>query len=123
MVAYPVSMSETVDDVWPHRDALREIRAGRSLERVARMIDVNRVTWHKWETGQQRPSHDNLRAIVEAFDVPPDLVGYEPPKGWELVPSAWLAARFDELFARLDVLGASCDAAIERMPSVPRAQG
>lgn len=84
-------------DLWPHRDALRELRGGRSVESVAREIGVNRVTWHKWETGAQRPGLENLRAIVEAFDCPPDLIGYMPPKGWELVPAQWIRDEFAEL--------------------------
>lgn len=57
-----------------------------------------------WETGAQRPGLDNLRAIVEAFDCPPELVGYEPPKGWELVPSDWIVERFDQIQADLTLL-------------------
>ena len=53
----------------------------------------------------QVPSHDNLRAIVEAFDCPASFVGYEPPRGWELVPSDWIrdiAADLDGRLARIE---------------------
>jgi len=57
-------------DVWPYAAALRDLRAqaGRlSVERAAARIGISRATWHAWESGKQRPTHDSLRAIVEAF--------------------------------------------------------
>jgi transcriptional regulator with XRE-family HTH domain len=97
-------MDDTAPNLWPYRDVLVRIRAGRSLERVAREVDVNRVTWHKWETGVQWPSNDSLRAIVEKFGVPPDLVGYAAPEGWELVPVEWIREQFDAQSTKLDAI-------------------
>lgn len=67
------------------------------MDKASRRIDVTRQTWSAWEKGIQIPSHDSLKAIVEAFECPPELVGYEPPRGWTLVPEAWIQREFAEL--------------------------
>jgi transcriptional regulator with XRE-family HTH domain len=102
-------MTSTDEHLWPHHAALAEIRGSRSVESVARQLGVNRVTWFKWEAGTQVPKHDNLRDIVEVFGVPPETVGYNPPKGWELVPAQWIRdidaridAKLDQILAALD---------------------
>lgn len=88
-----------VSDTWPHANALKTLRArtgGLSVERAAARIDVSRATWHAWESGKQRPTHDSLKAIVEAFECPPEMVGYEPPRGWTLVPEQWIRDQHEE---------------------------
>lgn len=89
-------MAQVEHQAWPYAAALRELRGPRSVDKAARMIDVTRQTWAAWEAGRQVPTHDRLRDIVEAFDCPPELVGYEPPRGWDLVPSAWIQQRHEE---------------------------
>lgn len=109
-MAYHGDMS-TVEDIWPHADALKELRtrAGNlSVEKAARRVDASRATWHAWEAGKQRPGQDKLKAIVEAFECPPELVGYTAPEGWELVPVAWISARFDAIEAAIAAIGVQC---------------
>jgi len=106
MTAYAFDMSI---DLWPHRNALRALRGSRSVESVAREVGVNRVTWHKWETGAQKPGLENLKVIVETFGCPPELVGYEAPQGWELVPREWLVKEFECLRAQLNQVSECCD--------------
>ncbi len=110
--------ADLVQDTWQHADALRELRrsaGGLSVERAAARIDVSRSTWNAWETGKQRPTHDSLRLIVEAFGCPPELVWYEPPRGWDLVPSAWFQECVDAQEQRAATRHAEVLAAIERM--------
>lgn len=94
-------MAQVEQQAWPHAGALREIRGPRSVDKASRMVDVTRQTWAAWEAGRQVPSHDSLRAIVEAFGCPPEFVGYEPPRGWELVPAEWIRQQHDETMALL----------------------
>ena len=99
---------DLVQDTWQHADALKRLRkssGGLSVERAAARIDLSRSTWNAWEIGKQRPSYDSLRLIVEAFGCPPELVGYEPPKGWDLVPAEWIrdiAAQLDDRLAAIE---------------------
>lgn len=83
-------MAITDPQAWPYAKNLENIRGHLSVSKAARMVDVDRQTWTAWESGKQRPKHETLKAIVEAFNCPPDLVGYEAPQGWELVPAAWI---------------------------------
>lgn len=88
-------------DVWPYAANLKAIRGTLSVEKAAGRIDRTRGTWHSWEKGAQRPDEASLKRIVEVFGCPPELIGYEPPKGWELVPTEWIRDRFDQQDARL----------------------
>jgi transcriptional regulator with XRE-family HTH domain len=104
---------DLVTDKWPHADALKVIRrqeGGLSVEKAAARIDVSRSTWNAWEIGKQRPTLDSLKAIVEAFGCPPELVGYEAPRGWTLVPEAWVMQEFGDIAERLAAIeSALCD--------------
>jgi transcriptional regulator with XRE-family HTH domain len=101
--ARPEPYRPAMPDVpWPYGKNLLAIRGKISMERAANMVGATRGTWNAWEKGHQRPGDDKLKAIVEAFDCPPELIGYEPPKGWALVPTAWIVQRFDALDEKLD---------------------
>ena len=92
---------------WPHRNVLKMIRthAGNlSAERAAARIGKSRSTWVAWESGRQIPEYESLKAIVEQFGIPPELIGYEPPKGWELVPAQWIRDEVTKLDRILDIL-------------------
>lgn len=106
-------MSEDlITDTWQYAANLATLRkrAGNiSVERAAGMIGATRSSWHAWESGTRRPSQDSLKAIVETFDCPPDFIGYEPPRGWELVPSAWLVQQFEQLNEELRSLKIQVD--------------
>lgn len=95
-------MAQVEQQPWPHAKALREIRGPRSVDKAARMVDVTRQTWAAWEAGRQVPSHDRLRAIVEAFECPPELVGYEAPRGWDLVPGEWIRQQHEQQMAAVE---------------------
>lgn len=55
---------------------IRNIRAERgvSQEALAELLDVSRQTVSKWETGQVRPSADNLTRLSQALGVPVDAL-------------------------------------------------
>ncbi len=97
---------ETTENTWPHGKALRNIRGALSMEKAARTLDppMSRAAWESWETGKRRPSDESLKAIVEAFQCPPESIGYIPPEGWELVPREWLTVEFREIHEKLDKL-------------------
>ena len=97
-------MPNVEQQAWPHAAALRELRGHLSVESAARKIDVTRQSWASWEAGRQVPSYDNLRAIVEAFNCPPELVGYEPPRGYELVPAQWIREQNAEILRSLQLI-------------------
>lgn len=86
-----------VTDTWTYGERLAAMRKASKLsqEGAARAIGVGTLSYGKWERGQQNPSDENLKAIAETFKVDPRDLGYVPPQGWELVPSAWIRDRFD----------------------------
>jgi hypothetical protein len=43
-----------------------------------------------WERGKAVPGPDRLRAIVEQLGTPPEIVGYEAPRGYEFLPADWI---------------------------------
>jgi transcriptional regulator with XRE-family HTH domain len=88
---------------WKYGHALRDIRGDLSMEAAARKIGVGRQAWDAWERRGVRPRHENLKAIVEAFDVPPGLIGYEPPAGWVWVPEEQIAAVSKKLDRILEI--------------------
>lgn len=92
------------DKAWEYGDNLRALRGSLSAEKASRKVGVLRQTWAAWEAGESIPREENLRAIVEAFDCPPEMVGYEPPKGWELVPAEWIRAEAKRLEDKLDLI-------------------
>lgn len=64
---------------------LRNIREERgvSQEALAERLKVSRQTVSKWETGQVRPSADNLARLSQALGVPVDALvkdGWVPPE-------------------------------------------
>lgn len=64
---------------------IRNIRAERgvSQEALAELLDVSRQTVSKWETGQVRPSADNLTRLSQALGVPVDALvkdDWTPPE-------------------------------------------
>lgn len=64
---------------------LRNIREERgvSQEALAERLKVSRQTVSKWETGQVRPSADNLARLSQALGVPVDALvkdGWTPPE-------------------------------------------
>lgn len=89
---------------WPHADDLRKIRGTLSVEKAAREVGVGRQAWVAWEKGDSTPRYDNLKSIVEAFNCPPEMVGFQAPNGWDLVPADWVQAQFAEIQAKLDKL-------------------
>lgn len=89
--------------VWPHADDLREIRGGMSVDAAARRVGVVRQTWSGWEDGTT-PRYDHLMAIADAFGCPPEKIGLKPPKGYELVPAAWIREQHDELMRALRLI-------------------
>lgn len=89
---------------WRYAENLRTIRKRsdtRSVEKAAQRIPVSRATWNAWENGAV-PTYDNLRRIVEAFRCPPEMVGFEPPEGWELVPAQWIIDRSEAIQHSVD---------------------
>lgn len=80
---------------YPHGDALARIRklAGDiGMEKAAGRIKASRSAWDSWERQGKWPSQERLGQIVSEFGVPPAEIGYEPPDGWELVPTEWFRA-------------------------------
>lgn len=117
--------ADLAQDTWQYADALRKLRkqaGGLSVERAAARIDVSRSTWNAWELGKQRPTHDSLRLIVEAFECPPELVGYEPPSGWVLVPDEWIRQELGADRESADRRHAEVLLAIERLSDMIRAR-
>lgn len=74
------------------------------MESAAHEIGATRAAWDRWERRHISPSAEMLKAMIEAFAVPPSALGYEPPKGWEFVPKEWIAERFDRIDYKLDRL-------------------
>jgi transcriptional regulator with XRE-family HTH domain len=91
---------------WTYQQQLKEarIRAKLTQDEAARLVGVKERTWGSWERGTHDPTEENLRAIVSQLQIPPDLVGYEPPRGWELVPAEWIRAQFALIIGKLDDL-------------------
>lgn len=87
---------------WKYGKQLRELRGPLSVEKAARKVGVGRQSWVSWEAGKAIPRYDNLKAICEAFDCPPEMIGLEAPEGWELVPRDWLIKEFECLHAKLN---------------------
>jgi len=106
---YAYHMNE-LPDYWPYGEQLRAIRGPLSVERASRKVGVDRQTWTAWEKRGVRPRYESLHAIVEAFGCPPDLIGFDAPKGWELVPSEWLRNAHQELNDKLDTIIQHCTA-------------
>jgi transcriptional regulator with XRE-family HTH domain len=101
-MSYDFYVHKTEKQVWPYADNLSQIRksAGLSVERAAQRVAVVRSTWLAWEAGAE-PRQENLKAIVEAFECPPDMVGYQAPTGWELVPTEWIQHNHQEVMSEL----------------------
>lgn len=97
---------------WPHADTLKRLRDvhNLSMEKAAGRIGATRAGWDKWERQRQAPSPDVLRAIISEFGVPPAALGYEPPQGWELVPSEWIRQAFEQHQTALEKLEDKIDA-------------
>jgi hypothetical protein len=87
---------------YPHGAALNTIRGSLSMEQAAVKVGVTRSSWDGWERLGVWPRESALKRIVEEFRCPPEMVGYEPPKGWELVPSKWIRDKFDEIIDLLE---------------------
>lgn len=65
--------------------SIKNIRTeqGVSQEALAELLDVSRQTVSKWETGQVRPSADNLARLSQALGVPLDALvkdDWTPPE-------------------------------------------
>lgn len=99
---------------WTYQEQLRDARtrAGLTQDEAAAMVGVKERTWGSWERGTHEPSQDHLRAIVEKLGVPPGVIGYEPPRGWELVPSQWMQTTLEAQRERIDRV-------MERVQDVP----
>lgn len=91
---------------WPYAETLKQLRKAKGLgmEEAANLIGARRATWDRWERLRKTPSADNLRKLVDAFEVPPEHLGYDAPQGWELVPSKWIRERFDKIDKNLEKL-------------------
>lgn len=89
---------------WTHQADLRAARKRAQLtqDEAARLVGVKERTWGAWERGAFSPSEEHLRAIVEKLQVPPELVGYSAPEGWELVPAAWIQEQFAAIIEMLE---------------------
>ena len=89
---------------WLYQHELKEARkrAGLTQLEAAERVGVRERTWGSWERGTHDPPIDKLRQIVETLNIPPALVGYEAPEGWELVPRDWLIKEFECLHAKLN---------------------
>jgi transcriptional regulator with XRE-family HTH domain len=98
--------SDRVPSAWTYGTKLREMRERSELTQneAASLVGVQLGTYGGWERGTQNPTLENLRAVAEAFRIDPRELGYEPPKGWELVPSDWIRKEFTALNEKLDKL-------------------
>jgi transcriptional regulator with XRE-family HTH domain len=99
-------VSTTEQQAWPLGKNLVEVRGRLKLNvaQASKKLGVDRQTWTGWEQGRQRPKQESLHAIVETFGCPPELVGYEPPKGWTLVPEGWISKEFEEIKETLSLI-------------------
>lgn len=86
---------------WKYAPNLRRIRGALSMERAAALVGVTRGTWFAWEHGTTTPTIDNALAIVEAFNCPPELVGYVAPESSEFVPAAWIIQQHEQISTAL----------------------
>jgi transcriptional regulator with XRE-family HTH domain len=77
---------------WTHGSDLRAWREqqGISQERAGRLVGVTVKAYGDWERGKTVPGPDRLRAIVEHLGAPPEVVGYEAPRGYEFLPADWI---------------------------------
>jgi transcriptional regulator with XRE-family HTH domain len=78
---------------WRHGADLRDFRETKlrlSQQAAANKVQVSIGAYSAWERGTAVPKLESLRDIVERLGVPPEVVGYTAPDGWELVPSEWI---------------------------------
>lgn len=54
-------------------------RIGMTTEQVASIIGVTRSAVSLWETNRTKPSHDNLKALAKALNVPAGYLLEEEP--------------------------------------------
>jgi len=87
-----------VSNAWTYGPRLREIRQARGLsqEEAAAKVGVRLGSYGAWERGGQNPTLENINAIADAFEIDPRELGYSPPEGWDLVPSEWIRAEFEQ---------------------------
>ncbi len=57
---------------------LRRARLSRlySIKMAAGRIGVSQTTYIRWEQGEQQPHLVNLQALCDAFNMPPEELGY-----------------------------------------------
>lgn len=83
---------------WRHGADLRRFREDRlkiSQQAAATKVGVSLGAYSAWERGTAIPKLESLADLVEHLGAPPEVVGYEPPSGWELVPADWIRAHFE----------------------------
>lgn len=78
----------------------REQRLQISQQAAANRVGVSLGAYGAWERGASEPTTENLANLVASLRIPPDVVGYEAPVGWELVPAEWVRQAIDEIEAR-----------------------
>jgi transcriptional regulator with XRE-family HTH domain len=80
---------------WRHGSELREFREqrlGLSQQAAATRVGVSIGAYSAWERGTAVPKRESLVDLIERLGVPPEVVGYEAPSEWELVPAVWIRA-------------------------------
>ena len=95
--AYASRMVKTA--TWSHGSDLRSYREqnlGISQQAAATRVGVSIGAYSAWERGTAIPKLESLAELGERLGVPPEVVGYRAPAGWELVPAAWIRERHEE---------------------------
>lgn len=95
--AYASRMVKTA--TWSHGSELRSYREqnlGISQQAAATRVGVSIGAYSAWERGTAIPKLESLAELVERLGVPPEVVGYRAPAGWELVPAKWIREQHEE---------------------------
>ena len=88
---------------WRHGGDLRAFREQQlelSQQAAATKVGVSIGAYSAWERGTAVPKRESLADLVEKLGVPPTVVGYSAPAGWELVPAGWIRDEFAALEER-----------------------
>jgi transcriptional regulator with XRE-family HTH domain len=90
---------------WTHGAELKRWRITHtelSQQDAATKVGVSLGAYGAWERGSAVPTLENLRRMVEELRVPPEVIGYDPPRGYELVHSSWLRGELATINDKLD---------------------
>lgn len=80
-------------DVFGKRLAELRKEKGITQTELSKILDIQRVTIAKYETGERAPSIDNLISFAEYFDVPTDyLLGLSKVKSYDGLNRTVIAA-------------------------------